>query len=114
MKILDLKAAAELLHIHPVTLRYKARTLARLYSSLTTLMALRGWFLLKEVWAELPGLIEGYLLDCCMFEGAHPDKYIEEQVRLRGKRFNLFMNSQGDDGPDQIPNEYRQKSRGGK
>lgn len=89
-------------------------TLTRLNSSLTTLMALRGWFSLEEAWAELPNVLWDYLFDRCMFEGVHPDKYVEEQVRLKGRRFNLFLSGQDSDGLDRVADEYRQKSKGGK
>jgi len=89
-------------------------TLGRLHSSLTTLMALRGWFSLEEAWAELPDVLWDYLFNRCMFEGLHPDKYVEEQVRLKGRRFNLFLNGQDDDEPGRTAEEYRRQSRGGK
>jgi hypothetical protein len=77
-------------------------------------MALRGWFSLEEAWGELPNVLWDYLFDRCMFEGVHPDKYVEEQVRLKGRRFNLFLNGQDDDELDRIADEYRRQSRGGK
>lgn len=90
----------------------KKRTLSRLFSPLTTLMALQGWFSLDEVWDGLPSLLDGHLLDHCMFEGVHPDKYVEEQVRVKARRFNLFLNGQDDDELDRIAEEYRRQARG--
>lgn len=88
-------------------------TLGRLHSSLTTMMALRGWFTLNEAWAGLPSLLDDFLLDRCMFEGAHPDKYVEEQVRLKARRFNLFLNEQATEPPKANAGGYRRQSKGG-
>lgn len=89
------------------------RTLSRLLSSLTSLMALRGWLSLNEAWEGLPSLLDDHVFNHCMFEGIHPDSYIEEQVRLKARRFNLFLNRQGDDELDRIAEEYRRQARGG-
>lgn len=88
-------------------------TLGRLHSSLTTLMALRGWFTLNEAWTGLPSLLDDYLFNRCMFEGAHPDKYVEEQVRLKARRFNLFLNEQAPEPTETNARGYRRQSKGG-
>jgi hypothetical protein len=89
--------------------------LARLFSSITSLMALRVMFGLDEVWDALPGLMDSYLLNFCQFVGVHPDQHVEEQVRLKARRFNTILNERDDDAPDpdDAAARYRRQARGG-
>ncbi len=95
----------------PVTVPTERFILSRLFSSLTTLMALRVVFNLSDAYSDLSSVMAEYLLDRCMFEGVHPDQYVEEQVRIKARRFNTALNAEagspGDEG-----DEYLRRSRG--
>jgi hypothetical protein len=91
------------------------QTMSRLLSSMTTLMALNGQVGLDEAWDDLRLRLDNHLHTLCMWEGIHPDQYVEERVRIKARRFNSILNQQDDEGPD--PEEqarlYRKLSRGG-
>lgn len=91
------------------------QTMSRLLSSITTLMALDGQVGLNEAWDDLRLRLDNHLHTLCMWEGIHPDQYVEEKVRIKARRFNSILNQQDDEGPD--PEEqarlYRKLSRGG-
>jgi hypothetical protein len=89
--------------------------MSRLLSSITTLMALDGQVGLNEAWNDLRLRLDNHLHTLCMWEGIHPDQYVEEKVRIKARRFNSIRNQQDDEDPD--PEEqarlYRKLSRGG-
>ena len=49
-----------------------------------------------------------------MWEGIHPDQYVEEKVRIKARRFNSILN-QVDETPDydEEARQYLRASRGG-
>jgi hypothetical protein len=91
------------------------QVLSRLLSSMTTLMALNGQLGLDMAWGDLRLRLDNHLHTLCLWEGIHPDQYVEEKVRIKARRFNSILNQHDDEGPD--PEEqarlYRKLSRGG-
>jgi hypothetical protein len=91
------------------------QTMSRLLSSITTLMALNGQLSLDEAWDDLRLRLDNHLHTLCMWEGIHPNQYVEEKVRIKARRFNSILNPPDEEGPD--PEEqarlYRKASRGG-
>ncbi|MDP2111199.1 MAG: hypothetical protein Q8N48_07680 [Thiobacillus sp.] len=88
--------------------------LSRLLSSMTTLMALNGHVGLDVAWDGLRLRLDNHLHSLCLWEGIHPDQYVEEKVRIKARRFNSILN-QVDETPD-IDEEarlYLRQSRGG-
>jgi hypothetical protein len=89
-------------------------TLSRLLSSITTLMAVDGQLSLDEAWDGLGLKLSNHLHTQCMFEGVHPDQYIEEKVRIKARRFNAFLNQQDETSDlEEQTRLYRKVSRGG-
>ncbi|MHB1052009.1 MAG: replication initiation factor [Thiobacillus sp.] len=91
------------------------QTLSRLLSSITTLMALDGQVGLNEAWDGLRLRLDNHLHTLCMWEGIHPDQYVEEKVRIKARRFNSILNQQDDEDPAPVEQArlYRKLSRGG-
>jgi hypothetical protein len=76
-------------------------------------MALNGKLSLDDAWDELRLRLDNHLHTTCLWEGVHPDQYVEEKVRIKARRFNSILN-QKDEVPD--PEEqvrlYRKQARG--
>ena len=88
--------------------------LSRLLSSITTLMAVNGQLSLADAWDNLGLKLSNHLHTQCMFEGVHPDQYVEEKIRIKARRFNAFMNQQDETAdPEEQARLYRKLSRGG-
>lgn len=88
--------------------------LSRLLSSITTLMAVNGQLSLDEAWGGLGLKLSNHLHTQCIFEGVHPDQYVEEKVRIKARRFNAFLNEQDETSdPEEQAWLYRKFSRGG-
>ena len=90
------------------------QVLSRLLSSMTTLMALNGHLGLDAAWDGLRLRLDNHLHTLCMWEGIHPDQYVEEKVRIKARRFNSILN-QVDESPDieEEARQYLRQSRGG-
>lgn len=90
------------------------QVLSRLLSSMTTLMALNGHLSLDAAWDSLRLRLDNHLHTLCMWEGIHPDQYVEEKVRIKARRFNSILN-QADEAPDleEEARQYLRQSRGG-
>ena len=82
---------------------------------MTTLMALDGQLGLDRAWDGLRLRLDDYLYTQCLFEGVHPNQYVEEKIRIKARRFNSFLNQQADKTPDtdEQTRLYRKQSRGG-
>lgn len=91
----------------------RKQVLSRLLSSMTSLMALEGHLGLDEAWDSLRLSLDNHLHTVCMFEGVHPDRYVEEKVRAKARRFNAFLN-QEEEVPDvdEQARLYRKHARG--
>lgn len=90
------------------------QVLSRLFSSMTTWMAINNQLTLDEAWDALPLRMDDYLLTLCMREGIPLTQYIEEKVRIKARRFNTLLNEE-DEAPDDEADarNYRKGSRGG-
>ena len=88
--------------------------IARLFSSITTLMALNGDTSLDAAWDGLRLRLDNYLHNLCIWEGVHPKQYVEEKVRIKARRFNSILNRE-DEAPDydEEARQYLRASRGG-
>lgn len=97
-----------------VTAPTEKNLLSRLFSSLTSLMALRGITRLDVMLEEIPLLLQQHIAAFCMFEGVHPDRHVEEQVRIKARRFNAFLNVEEDEAAAQAEQArlYRKAARG--
>ena len=91
------------------------QVVSRLFSSMATLMALDGQLGLDVAWDGLRLRLDDYLYTQCLFEGVHPNQYVEEKIRIKARRFNSFLNQQADETPDlgEQTRLYRKQSRGG-
>lgn len=91
------------------------QTLARLLSSMVTLMALHGQLSLDNAWDDLRFRLDQHLVNKSMWEGIPPDKYVEEKVRIKARSFNSILNQQEVDESDveEAARLYRKRSRGG-
>jgi hypothetical protein len=89
------------------------QVLSRLFSSITTWMALNNHLDLNAVWVQLPQRLDDHLSSVCMYEGVPPDQFVEEKVRIKARRFNTLLNEE-DEAPDDEADarRYRKASRG--
>lgn len=90
------------------------------FSALTSFMATQGEWDFYRAWSLLRERVEVYYATRMEAQGLRFDKFVEEQVRIKGRKFNTIDNASEIPNEDNIRaeyeegvREYRRQTRGG-